>query len=872
MMRKHGLVLLLGCAAFTACGDNIRPEFNVETSVPKTTVAAGETIGARCAILDADGEPALDVRGDPLTDSVAFTITYQVPGSFAKNGEDQVIAARAGEATVRCAAPELDLVDPDPVTLQIVAGPGVRAITQLEKPAVLAGEPDGVTCLVFDAFDNPVTDFTHTLAIAPFGAGTTVESASVSASLVGEYDVSCVVMNAAEVAQARMLVTPALPASIVASLDPERSVYRIDEQVTMVAEARDRFGNRVDEVTFAYTTAPTIPSPSEARFRFSTDGTYQLTATVTSPTQNNVPLRATLSVAVDTAGPAIECMRIDAPATASEAYMLQAAPGVASVPVRVSDTFAIQSVRINGGAATFNAGTGAFHRNVTLDFGMNFVDVVATDMFGRENSTTCTVLAAATYTPEANHVTGALGLRLDPASISDAVPGGLNSLNDILIQVLRSTQLRTLVDGGLLGSNPISNGSCGVFACQPRVNYNGGSVNWNTPSSTLSLIPGGLRAQVTLPNVRLQVNACGTTCCIGGSNITVTSNVISATVDFSLQLQGGVLRAAVQGSPNVVVGSVNLDGSGFCGFIIDLVQGFFTGTVRNAVRDALASFINSDVGPLLDQVVSSLDVTTLGTSFIVPRLDTGNVSLGFGLQFSSFEVTTQRALLGIGTRFTPGAVAHNRPSLGIARRQATALLDPPGTTTPQPVGLSAYEGVLNQVLHGLWRAGYFQANLSFGGSGTATIDARLPPVAAFQSGNRALLHLGGVAATITVPGFINAPIPIVFGGRANASVSLVGNDLRFGNLALTNLFVSFNAPLTQQQRDAMANLLTQVLQEVLADALGDGLPAFPIPSFALPASVAQFGLPAGAELGIVSPQLSTTGSHAVLVGGFGVRN
>jgi hypothetical protein len=69
----------------------------------------------------------------------------------------------------------------------------------------------------------------------------------------------------------------------------------------------------------------------------------------------------------------------------------------------------------------------------------------------------------------------------------------------------------------------------------------------------------------------------------------------------------------------------------------------------------------------------------------------------------------------------------------------------------------------------------------------------------------------------------------------------------------------------------MANFLTQVLQDVLADAINNGLPAFPIPAFALPASAADFGLPAGAELGIVNPQLSTSGSHFVLTGAFGVR-
>jgi uncharacterized protein YejL (UPF0352 family) len=185
------------------------------------------------------------------------------------------------------------------------------------------------------------------------------------------------------------------------------------------------------------------------------------------------------------------------------------------------------------------------------------------------------------------------------------------------------------------------------------------------------------------------------------------------------------------------------------------------------------------------------------------------------------------------------------------------------------VGVSLYEGVLNEVLHSLWRGGYFQATLSFGG-GTAVIDGRLPAVAAIQ-GNQAQLMLGGVGATITIPGIIDTPISILFGGRATTSISLVGDTLVFGNLTINQLFVSFQAPLTQNQRTAMANLLSQVLQSSLGNALSKGLPAFPIPSFTLPASVSQYGLPAGATLGIVNPVLTETGDHCVLVGGFGVR-
>lgn len=870
-MRSRIIALVTVAVAAGGCGDNIKPGIRVETRVAKNTLAAGERVNARCVVIDDTGEPALDDHGDPLTDSTELVVNYDSMDSFATDDEGQIVAARAGTATVRCAAPALNLVDDDPEQLQIVAGPPVRVITQLDTPTTLAGVPDGVSCLVFDAFNNPVTSFLQSLALSPFGAGTTVTAHEVTANIVGEYQVSCLVMGAAEVEEAYLIVLPALPASLSVALNPERTVYTIADQVTLIAEAHDEFGNRVDDVTYAYSSAPTVPSPSDARFEFAQDGQFTLTATVTSPTKDNLPLSASLPVFVNTSGPSIECMRVDAPSQSAEAYMVQRAPGSVSFPVHVTDAFNVQSVKINNQTATLD-GSGNYVAPVTLGFGMNFVDVVATDTFGKENSTTCFVLAAEFYTGESTHMPGALGLRLDPNAIGDPQPTGLNSLNDIFFTVLSSPQLRTLVDQGLVNANPISNGGCGIFACQPRVNYNAGSISWGQPSTSMALIPGGLQASVVLPNVRLTVNACGTTCCIGGSNITVTASSISATVNFALTLQGGVMRAAVSGTPTVTVGTVTLNGSGFCGFVINLLQSFFTGTVRDAVRDALVNFINSDVGPLLDQLVSSLDVTTLGQSFAVPRLDgSGSVQLGFGLAFSSLDITTTRALLGIGTRFLPGAVGQNRPSLGVARRTPNPLLDPPGTSAVRPVGISAYEGLLNQVLHGLWRGGYFQATLDIGG-GTATIDGRLPPVAAIGANNTAQLMLGGIFATIQIPGVINTPIPILFGGRAHASVSLVGDTLVFGNLTLDQLFVSFQASLTQSQRQAMADFLTQVLQGVLADAINDGLPAFPIPSFAMPASAANFGLPAGAELGITNPILSTSGSHCVLDGGFGVRN
>jgi hypothetical protein len=865
-------LVFLSVVIAAGCGDNIHPDLFVDTQVASNTLAAGDQVGARCFIVDGKGEPALDRKGNPLTGETDFAISYEAPEQFSTDAGGNVVAAKVGMATVRCAAPSLALTDETPQQVEIVAGPPVRVVTKLDMPMVVAGQADGVTCLSYDAYDNPVDNVAQTVGVSPSGAGITTTASQVTATLSGEYTVSCVVMGAAEVVPADLVVIPALPATLSGVLDPERTLYAILDQVTLIASAFDRFGNRVDDVTYAYASTPSVTSPSPARFRFAADGLFDLTANVTSATDNNVPLSVTLPAIVDSNGPTIDCMRIDAPSVASEAYEVLQPPASVVFPVHMNGAFGAQSVTIAGAAASFNAASGNWEAAVPIGFGMNFVDVVATDQQGVQNSTTCFVLAASYFSTEGQPMPGAVALRLDPNAIGDSDPSGLDSLNDLFYTVLSSGALRTLVDQGISAANPINSGGCGIFACNPNVNYNAGSIAWDQPQTTLSLINGGLRATVYLPNVRLNVSACGTTCCIGGSNIQVTASYISAQVDFSLTLQGGLVRTALNGTPIVTVGSVNLNGSGFCGFVINLIQGFFTGTVKNAVQNALQNFIQNKVAPMLDSITSSLNISTLAQSFAVPRLDgTGTVNLGFGLNFSSLDIVPARALIGIGTEFAPGTTTVSRPSAGIARRTLDPLLDPPGTNPSQPVGVTAYEGVVNEVLHALWRGGYLQATLNIGG-GTAMIDSWLPPVAAIGANNTAELELGGVAATLTIPGVIDQPINIMFGGHANATVSMNGNDLTFGNLQLDKLYVSFQVTLSQAQRDAMSNFLQSAIADVLSASLNNGLPAFPIPSFTLPASVATYGLPAGAQLGIVNPVLTTSNAHCVLDGAFGKQN
>ena len=70
-------------------------------------------------------------------------------------------------------------------------------------------------------------------------------------------------------------------------------------------------------------------------------------------------------------------------------------------------------------------------------------------------------------------------------------------------------------------------------------------------------------------------------------------------------------------------------------------------------------------------------------------------------------------------------------------------------------------------------------------------------------------------------------------------------------------------------RELIENQLTRILERLMERALNDGLPSLPLPEFKIPASLAEFDLPANVGLGLRQPSLDGREAIWSLGGTFG---
>jgi len=846
-----------------------RTPATIETMAP-AQVRAGEDLRVACIVRNRAGELLTPMGTTP-------EVRFDPAASVRREGA-RVIASRVGRVTSRCALGSL--VDATPATTEIIAGLPARVTTTVNPATIAAGESARVTCSVTDAEGNPLADARPTVGTMPMGEGISVTGSTVSATRAASYTVACRLAGATEV-PATLTVRPALPASLRIARMPDRPVYAVDDEVEIVSVVQDRYGNLIAMPSLRHVSAPgggTEVRPG--RFHYGAEGRYTITVEVTGPTEMNRTLRESTSFVVDSNGPTVVCT--------GDGTMVDLAPGAAlTVRGTLSDTSGVRSVSV-GGRSVQAAADGSFTATVPSRWGMNFVEVRATDTLGQENVRTCTFLVSDDWHPEASHLPDGVALQLTQAAMDDGDPlTPVTSLDDILQTVINSPGLSQQLHDALRAANPLYDDCVlrpcvlGVCTClaQERIDYVDRELGG--PNHTgLTLLDGGLRARVRLENLGVRLRLDGTV----DTDAWVRFRHVEVTLTFDLGASGGMPRVSVRpGSVAVEVGAVSVQivGSGLTTQVLNALVGVVTSLANGIIRDRIATmlrgYVQDNFNTVLGGLVGGLNVSSLAPTFNVPRLDGGApVTLGFGLSIASLDATTARLHAGIGTRFSVASASRATPSLGVALPPRDTM-DPSRSTPATVIVLPA---VLNQALHALWRGGEFDARIT-GASGlgaslpmgtTLTLATALPPVASLRPDGRIHLDLGALTVSGSLPGLLAVPLRGTLGARASATVTLMGNDLRFGEVRLEEMHLTLdNVSMSARENETLRMALRVVLQDLVDRSLNDALPAIPIPGFRVPESLRSYGLPVGRELGITSPMLSTQLGRFVLRGGFGVR-
>ena len=840
----------------------------LDTVVTEEPVVAGTVVHVTCLGLDVNGiwrvvqvfEP--DILAWP---EQSFSQT-PAPGT--------VIPIIAGTGLVACAIPALSLIDPTPAELTIWPGEPYATIATASRPSLPAGESIDVECEVFDEWMNPIYDAEPVVMTDPSGGGILVTDYNIWFERTGIFLITCDLPGVVKAYADSVEVTPGLPASLSVTLVPRQEVYGIGQVITLSTFVADRFGNEIPAAPILIESDPPGEFFGEGRLTYDEDGTYTVTVTVEPPTDSGIELTHEEIIIVNGNGPAIRC---DDPI---DGGYITAAPGTEiELFGTVDDANGIASVMVNGVPAD-TVSDGTFNQGITVEYGVNFVDIVAVDTYGEENSATCAFIVAEEWLAADAYLDDAVILRLTQEAIDDNNRSdGLDSINDILYAVVNSRGLVNTVDSSLRAANPLKPRSCDVEVCviwcfcvfKSAVYYE--DFRLGGPNSTsLQLVDGGLRATATLRDIGVKINADATISARGW----IYLSSLGVDMSLNLNLTDGRPRASIRTVHSVSVGSINLEFGGIIGFIIDLIEGLFHGIIRNIVRDTISDFITSNFDDVLDGVFGSLDISTLGATFDVPKLDgSGAIPIDFGMGFSSIWVRTTHAQFGISTRFSaPFTRAGTIP--GVPLLPGSSSYD---RSSASAITAAVYAGLINQVFYALWRAGFFDATLGGADLGegvppetAAMLRAALPPVVRPIEGNRLEVSVGALGLSVVYPGIFDEPLPVGVGARLEVGYSLDDDTLIFSGLEITEMaFSTPSATLSAATRDTLEGFLSDLIEGFINDALSSALPALPIPAFELPASLGEFGLPPGREMGLVDPSLQTIGNHFVLESNFGLR-
>ncbi len=665
---------------------------------------------------------------------------------------------------------------------------------------------------------------------------------------------------------------PPEPVWVEVTLAPRRALYAVGDEITVSATAFDRVGAPIDGAALTWTVSPPgVGSLTGDTLRLTGEGPGAVVACA----GDSVCGRA--SVFVDAGQPVLVLTEPARGAT------LGGPDGAQTISVRgtATDSGGDVTVRVNGLRVEVGAG-GAFAIDLPARFGINRVEVVVDDGVQAPVRDVRDVLWAPAYTAtdaEGATIRDAIGLRIDQALLDQdrpvEVPGEAAQ-----VQVAGAAQLLELLVAladvsSVLGDPQLVEGE----AFNLRVD----GVDLGKPEIDLYFTATGAELFMRLPRVTVRTT--------GGLSLEGADLSLDGSIRASLAAFAQLDVALVDGALSVEVSDLGIAVESVTGDFADptaevLVQTFGSrlGTLARDLAGDLVTGLVADQLPAL--ITGALD-SILGTLADIP-IDVAAPIEGIPPLSLRLAITPAAVDLGRRERMAlrlDARVAHPSPVLAPHADPGVPTLAGEEVVWVAGDGLGAVVrlGLLNGLLHEVWRAGLLQLTPALPDEvslliSEVTLDGRLTPVIAPAPPGSELpleVQVGDLRVAVVGP---RAEAPDVYAVNLRVGLSVEANAGQFELVVAeapeieATLIVQAGARafLTGPQ---LATLLEGLVWPQVQGALAGGL-AFGIDAIALdPATLSAFaprvtGLTMAPEFG-GAPTVRE--GRAELEGGLNVR-
>ncbi len=533
-----------------------------------------------------------------------------------------------------------------------------------------------------------------------------------------------------------------LPDFIEVAVDPLRHVYAPGVQVLPEGTAYDQFGRPMDdlEVTFSVEPQGAATLLDTGRWRLEREGSLALVGCARGA--DGALKCGRRALIVDKGGPSILVRRPPA-----GAQLLAAEDPEVEVAGRVTDTHGDLRVVVNGQAVALDA-DGDFETTITPRFGINHVEIIATDGLQAVEATSgVDFLWAEAYHPVIHGGLGPGGETIDDLTGARFADGARLKIGRAFFDdgspLVRDPLASEVLTDDLAGILELLIQEIDVMSRVPNPVADSDTlalriteVRLDDTRVEIEVTDEGLDLYVQMRDVRVgtagQFSVQGTTLSLDGG-ITATA---SAFVELTLKKDGAGADYEV-GLSEVQLAfeeATSQFGSGEANAIFDLAEGALRGVLEDTLLEAVQGAFIDQLPDTLLGVFQSLEGALNGLSF---NLETGlgpAIEVGMAAQVTTIDPVPGSHLDAIlDMTVTAGGAPHFLDSRGVALSEAPDTPAPFFESSRLQIGMRL--GLFNGLMHAIWDAGVLEINvfdvlpaeLSFLLE-TATVSALLPPV------------------------------------------------------------------------------------------------------------------------------------------------